>query len=166
MNINEEKIWTIVQGKRKKEDINDYIQENKIDDPCWFYNNGGCRNKDGTEKAEENCKYTHIMSSTIKRPPHLIVKKPCDRFNLEGLCIWKDICKYSHRNLSPDEWNRYYPTVPFQMKLNIKKRMLLEKALNDIDSQIKVFEFKIEGICNDVQNLSELFKEILDEIKD
>jgi hypothetical protein len=97
--------WTIVKNKKKKDD-----DKNKIGEPCWFYNNGGCKHKDGTDKLDAECKYNHVKSLNVKRPPHLLLRKPCDKFNLEGNCKWDQECKYSHRELSNEELLYYYNT--------------------------------------------------------
>jgi len=157
--------WTTVQCKKKRfEESCQFYDNAKILEPCWFYNNGGCHNKDGSEKLEDSCKYLHQTTEFLKRPSHLVVKKPCDRYNLEGECIWNDSCKYSHRNLSAEEWIKFYPDIPFTIKTNIKKRIIIEKRLIDLDSKIKVIEFKQEGICKDIQNLSFTLKDILSEL--
>jgi len=124
----------------------------RISEPCWFYNNGGCRHKDGSSKSAEECKYLHIYSENVKRPPHLSTKKPCDKFNLEGECNWGDNCKYSHRTLSPEEWQRYYPTESFTLKNNLQlQKKVLDTKVHNIEEHIKVLEFKQDGLIKDVQ---------------
>jgi len=168
--------WTIVGNRRKRSMSNHNIKElsnsgeqnspqllspctkdsEKISEPCWFFNNGGCRNKDGSEKIAEDCKYLHIYSENVKRPPHLSTKKPCDKFNLENDCIWGDNCKYSHRSLSPDEWDKFYPDIPFALKTNITfQKKLLETKVNDIEEHIKVVEFKQDGMTKDIQYIGQ-----------
>jgi len=158
--------WTLV-GKKKKRPISHPNEEptqptrpetpdvDKIDEPCWFYNNGGCRHKDGTEKTAEQCKYLHLYSENVKRPPHLNTKKPCDKFNLEGECKWHDNCKYSHRNLIPEEWSRFYPGIPYTLKTNVQKRLLIENRLADLEGRMRIMEFKQDGISKDVQQIGQ-----------
>lgn len=118
----------------------------KITEPCWFYNNGGCRNPDGSEKLEKECKYVHEYSQNVKRPVHLAVPKPCDKYNLEGYCKWRDFCKYSHRNLTQEEWLQFYPGIPFVLKTNVQKRLALEELIVDLESRIKILEYKITSM--------------------
>ena len=118
--------------------------EPKINEPCWFFNTGGCKNKDGTEKSSSECKYLHIKSSTAKRPPHLTIKTPCDKYNLEGVCKWGEWCKYSHRVLDAEEWSRYYPEIPFTYKTNIQKRQVLENKITELEGRVKILEYKIK----------------------
>lgn len=128
----------------------------KISEPCWFFNNGGCRHKDGSEKNANECKYLHIYSENVKRPPHLSTKKPCDKFNLEGECNWGDNCKYSHRTLTTDEWEKYYPEVPFTLKTSfIHQKQVLETTISDIEEHIKVMEFKQDGMSTDIQYIGQ-----------
>ena len=91
--------WKIVSKKQK----NTQIQK-----PCWFYNTGSCKNKDGSLKADEDCKYVHIISPNITRPPHINTMRPCDKFNLDGNCKWGEYCKYSHETLTVEKWNEVY----------------------------------------------------------
>ena len=132
----------------------------KIKEPCWFYNNGGCRNKDGSEKSADECKYLHNYSDNVKRPPHLCTKKPCDKYNLEGECKWHDNCKYSHRNLTVDEWSRFYPGIPYTLKTNIERRVQIETKLQDIESRLGIIEFKQEGLIKDVVQMSKTLHEL------
>ncbi len=163
--------WTVVSNKKKKSYIEerptiDYHTPNnnnnqyqtlqvidKISEPCWFYNNGGCHHKDGTEKTAEECKYLHNYSDNVKRPPHLCTKKPCDKYNLEGECKWHDNCKYSHRNLSPEEWSRFYPGMPYTLRTNVQKRLQIESNLQDLEGRMRIIEFKQDGMSRDVQQL-------------
>lgn len=152
----EENAWTLVTGKRRKQyyepekeilpDKNPPKPSDKISEPCWFFNTGGCRHKDGTEKGAHECKYLHIISSSVKRPPHLNNRKPCDKFNLEGICYWNNNCKYSHRNLTAEEWSKYYPGIPHTLKNNINKRNILEAKLGELESRIKILEYKISSM--------------------
>ena len=181
--------WTLV-GTRKKRPLNEsfhnspepkvcpnnspshglgfrrgYDRNDKISEPCWFYNNGGCRHKDGSEKTAEECKYLHIYSENVKRPPHLSIKKPCDKYNLEGECRWHDNCKYSHRNLNPDDWSRYYPGIPYTLKTNIQKRIQLENKVCDIEGRMKVVEFKQDGMSKDIQIIGQGVQQCLRQLQ-
>lgn len=143
--------WTLVNNKKKKAPE----PEDKIAEPCWFFNNGGCRRKDGSKKTSDECKYQHVYCDKARRPPHLNARKPCDKYNFEGECKWYDNCKYSHRNLTPDEWFRYYPGIPYTLKLNLQKRLLIEARIADIEGRIRVLEFKQEGITRDLQSIKQ-----------
>ena len=167
--------WTVVSKKRRpvtiydtegetyllNEDNRPMYQDDKISDPCWFYNNGGCRHKDGSEKTAEECKYLHTYSDNVKRPPHLSTRKPCDKFNLEGECRWYENCKYSHRNLSVEECSRFYPGIPYTLKTNVQKRIELENKLADIEGRMRVMEFKQDGISRDVQQIGNRLRELM-----
>lgn len=148
-------VWTVVNRNKKK-----WYSE-KISEPCWFYNNGGCRHKDGSEKNATECKYIHCSSDNVKRPPHLAVKKPCDKFNLEGECKWYESCKYSHRSLTPEEWSRYYPGIPYTLKTNIEKRLELENKIQSLEKQLYIMEFKNAGMNKDLQQLKNLVKSVI-----
>ena len=161
--------WTIVT-KRKKIGIGDGrdrsppprpesydetpVDEGKIPEPCWFYNNGGCRHKDGTEKGADICKYKHIYSTEVRRPPHLCTKKPCDKFNLEGDCKWHDNCKYSHRNLTPEEWSRFYPGIPYTLRTNIERRIQMERQMAEMESHLGILKFKQDGLIKEIQRIN------------
>ncbi len=142
-----------------------FERNDKISEPCWFYNNGGCRHKDGTEKTAEECKYLHLYSENVKRPPHLSTKKPCDKFNLEGECKWYDNCKYSHRNLTPDEWSRFYPGIPYTLKTNVQKRLQIESNIQDLEGRMRVMEFKQDGISKDVQHIGQTLQQCIKELR-
>ncbi len=138
-----------------------FERSDKISEPCWFYNNGGCRHKDGTEKTAEECKYLHLYSENVKRPPHLSTRKPCDKYNLEGECKWHDNCKYSHRNLTPEEWSRFYPGIPYTLKTNVQKRLQIENKISDLEGKMRVIEFKQDGISKDVQQIGQTLQQLL-----
>lgn len=140
-------------------DVNDIVD--KIYEPCWFYNNGGCRHKDGTEKTATECKYLHNYSDNVKRPPHLSTRKPCDKFNLEGECKWHDNCKYSHRNLTPEEWSRFYPGIPYTLKTNVQKRLEIENRVLDLEGRLRILEFKQDGISKDVQQIGQTLQQLV-----
>lgn len=135
-NLTEEEWISIVDKKRNE----------KINMPCWFFNNGGCRHKDGRLKSEKDCKYLHVYSNHIIRPPHLISGKPCDKFNLEGYCRWKDHCKYSHRLLTEEEWNVFYPTIPYALRFHIHRRQYLENKIDELQNKINILEFKLNSM--------------------
>lgn len=141
--------WELVIGKKKNNKI-------KINEPCWFYNTGGCKNPDGSEKLEEDCKYQHTYSDNVKKPIHLTVIKPCDKFNLEGTCKWDENCKYSHRTLTETEWKQFYHGIPYQGKLQ-------SNTIKDIgiESKIKILYHKIN--CMD-QYYERKIKELEDKL--
>lgn len=172
--------WTLV-GRKKKithstennqctfdEVHQPYIYQkysNKITDPCWFYNNGGCRHKDGSEKIADECKYLHIYSENVERPPHLNTRRPCDKYNLEGECKWHNNCKYSHRNLSPDEWSKFYPSVPYTLRTNLQKRVQIENNVNSIDGRMNIVEFKQDGMSRDVQQIGQTLQDVVRQLQ-
>jgi len=151
-----EENWKIVAKplKKIKEFPKDYYvakessNSEKINEPCWFFNNGGCKNRDGTDKPETDCKYLHIISPYAKKPPLVInnVPRPCDKHNIEGYCKWGDYCKYSHRNLSQEEWVTLYPNLPFVLKTNNQKRQLLEVKIDELESRINILEYKLKSM--------------------
>ena len=147
--------WTVV--KKKPELIN------KIQEPCWFYNNGKCRHKNGVEKTDEECKYLHVYTENIKRPIHLCINKPCDKYHMEGECLWTDNCKYSHKPLTQEEWYKYYPTIPFGVSSNVTKRLKLEEQVHEIDERIKILEYKQKGISNDIKQLETTLQQFMKE---
>lgn len=156
--------WTLVNNirkKRTKQSDTESCEENniteKISEPCWFYNNGGCRHKDSTEKSAAECKYLHIYSENVKRPPHLGHKKPCDKFNLEGDCKWNENCKYSHRILTMEEWNLHYPNIPFNMKPALPQKDLNAKMF-DVDNRIKILEYKQKYMSEEIQTILHALK--------
>ena len=178
--------WTLVSGRKKKivhstdESFNvnldrthplppppppQYHQQNKITEPCWFFNNGGCRHKDSTEKTADECKYLHLYSENVKRPPHLSTRKPCDKFNLEGECKWHNNCKYSHRNLIPDEWSRFYPGIPYTLRTNVQKRVQIENNVTSIEGRMNVVEFKQDGMGRDVQQIGQTLQEVVRQLR-
>ncbi len=128
--------------------------EEKINEPCWFYNTIGCKNKDGSEKSDKECKYLHIKSTNVKRPTHLIIKRPCDKYNLEGSCKWGECCKYSHKPLEEEDWSKYYPNIPFSVRINIQKRQVVENRLMELESRIKILEYKIKCMDEYIENIS------------
>lgn len=118
----------------------------KIFQPCWYYNTGGCKNKDGTDKSENDCRYLHIHSSNITRPANINPTKPCDKYNLEGFCKFNDYCKYSHRNLTQEEWDQNYPNIPYSLKQNTQKRQMMELKQRETDSRINILEYKLKSM--------------------
>ena len=133
----------------------------KITEPCWFFNNGGCKHKDGTDKSADECKYQHIMSDNVRRPPHLATRKPCDKFNLEGDCRWGENCKYSHRSLTPEEWSRFYPDTPFSLKNNIQKRLQMEHRMENMEEKIRYMETRHEGMSRDIQLIGQMLQKYI-----
>ena len=146
--------------KQKAED------SQKIPEPCWFFNNGGCKHKDGTEKLDSECKYLHILSDNVKRPPHLGLKKPCDKYNLEGECKWVDTCKYSHRNLTPEEWSIYYPGIPFTLKTNLQRLSQLETQFLELERRVKILEFKQDGMIKELINIKGIMFNNINRLED
>lgn len=182
--MNKETSWTVVGSKKKKPPVQRFappalarpqlthelthhhptpgvFRSEKISEPCWFFNNGGCRHKDGSNKTADECKYLHVSSENVKRPPHLSSCKPCDKYNLEGECKWFDNCKYSHRVLTNEEWNVNYPTIPFTLRSNVQKRLLLENRMYGLEGRIKVLEYKQEGMSRDLQNIGRNLQQLL-----
>lgn len=149
--------WSIVTKKGKQ----DLIQ--KINQPCWFFNTGGCKNKDGSDKQESECKYLHILTPTIVRPSHINPTKPCDKYNLEGYCKFGDYCKYSHRNLTQQEWNDTYPNIPFGLRLNNQKREYLEIKIRDVESRLNILEYKLKSMD---EHYEKNFKHIYNMLQD
>ena len=153
--MDENRVWTVVElKKRKVRDPPPAGSPLQMQEPCWFYNNGGCHHKDGTEKKDNECKYSHVKSENAKRPLHLSNRKPCDKFNLEGECRWYDKCKYSHRDLTPEEWGKYYPMIPYNLKTNVKKRLEIESRLQEMEYRLKVLEYKQSGMQKDLSVLN------------
>jgi hypothetical protein len=177
METREDSDWKIVSIKRKKPPVLEVIHQEpppvaiykppdinynneKIIEPCWFYNNGGCRHKDGSNKRAEECKYLHLYSDNVRRPPHLCTKKPCDKYNLEGECRWNDNCKYSHRNLTPEEWSKFYPGIPYTLRTNIQKRVQIEQNIGSVESRLNILEFKQDGISRDLQEIGRIVRRL------
>ena len=129
--------WVKVINKKRQQ---------KIQSPCWFYNNGGCRHKNGTEKTENECKYLHIYANNVQRPSHLTSQKPCDKMNLEGVCKWKEQCKYSHRILNEEEWKEYYSDIPYIFRFHIQRRQYLEAKVQELESKINILEYKLNSM--------------------
>jgi len=137
--IDDNLTWVQVINKKRNQ---------KINLPCWFFNNGGCRHKDGSLKAEKDCKYLHVYSNNVQRPPHLINGRPCDKYNLEGNCRWNDQCKYSHRALTEDEWIQFYPNIPYVLRYHIHRQKYLETIIEELQSKINILEFKLNEMDN------------------
>ena len=157
--------WTVVTNKKRIMEAWSSPSE-KILEPCWFYNNGGCRNKDGTIKPDNECKYLHIYSEKAKKPVHVNMNKPCDKYNLEGECKWFNECKYSHRDLTSEEWSKYYPGVPFTIKTNMQKRVQFEQRMTELENNIETIHCKQDGISRDVQILGQQLKQLLRTLKE
>jgi hypothetical protein len=131
--------WVQVVNRKRKA---------KIYEPCWFFNNGGCRHKDGTDKDEKDCKYLHVFSTNVKRPRHLNSPRPCHKYDLEGLWRWKEQCKYSHRTLTEEEWCEFYPEVPNYLRILIQRRQFLESKLEELESRLVITEYKLTEMDN------------------
>ena len=67
--------------------------------PCWFFNNGGCRN------SPEQCPRLHEVAD-IRKPVGL--QRPCNNLHQNGHCRFGSECRYDHFELSEDEWRFHY----------------------------------------------------------
>lgn len=75
-------------------------------EPCYFYNTGGCYHKDGREKTQKECQYLHIkLDSPMERPQHL--KTPCRYYHLSGHCK-NPYCRFGHSELPRYRWYRFF----------------------------------------------------------
>ena len=75
--------------------------------PCFFYNTGGCYNKDGSVKTQDQCKYQHILVDyPMEKGQHL--KAPCKYYHLRGFCK-NPYCLFGHLELSNEKWGWYFP---------------------------------------------------------
>jgi len=150
--------WSIVGSRRKPRPI--VTEPDKIQEACWFYNNGGCVRKDRTPKPDEECKYLHILSPDSKKPSHLSANKPCDKLNLYGMCKWKDSCKYSHRKLTEEEHHRYYgnfppvhqespPATPVVAPVSLPPKdsqlARLVSRIEDLESRVSLLSFQLRA---------------------
>lgn len=70
--------------------------------------------------------------------------KPCDKFNLEGYCRWGDRCKYSHKDLTQQEWEMFYPTVPFSIKISNHDKRIYDSKYRELEGRLKVLEYKMK----------------------
>jgi hypothetical protein len=145
--------------------INILKKDDKINQPCWFYNMGGCKNKDGTEKKEDECRYLHIISPTITRPQHINPSRPCDKFNLEGFCKFGDYCKYSHKNLTPEEWEIYYKDISYTLKINNQKRQFVELRIKEMESKINILEYKLKSMDEHYEQRVKILQEQIERIQ-
>jgi hypothetical protein len=142
-----EESWkTVVKKKPKSNDNDEQPPMQKIQQPCWFYNMGLCKDKDGNLKEDRDCKYLHVYSPDISRPGHISPTKPCDKYNLEGYCKFNDYCKYSHKNLTQEEWEIHYVNIPYGLKQNIQKRQLTEIKQRELESRINILEYKLKSM--------------------
>jgi len=160
--------WNTVGTKR----LNDIQPHFKIEEPCWFFNNGGCRNRDGSLKNSSECKYLHVYAPNAKRPPHLYIKKPCDKFNINGDCRWQDNCKYSHRNLTHEEWEHFYPNIQYKSVVTPPQIpqiytpppapvIVHNPPQVSIGERINIIEFRQDGIGRDVQKIGQTLQEVV-----
>ncbi len=79
----------------------------KIQEPCFFYNTGGCYNPDGSPKSEAECKYLHTqINKPVEKGQHL--RAPCKYYHLRGECKNK-LCLFGHIELSYQKWTWYFP---------------------------------------------------------
>jgi hypothetical protein len=142
-----EESWkTVVKKKQKSIENDEELSSQKIQQPCWFFNTMGCHDKHGNPKPDHDCKYLHVYSPDISRPIHISPTKPCDKFNLEGYCKFNDYCKYSHKNLTQEEWETHYVNIPYGLKQNIQKRQLTEIKQRELESRINILEYKLKSM--------------------
>ena len=142
----DESEWTYVSRRGKKtQDVY------RTQEPCWFFNNGGCKHKDGSEKHDNECVYRHVYSNETTCPIQILSKRPCDKYNLEGKCSWGEQCKYSHRLLQEQEWTIYYPMIPYAYKHLLVRQPEMEKNIQEIYSLLKIIEFKLKRSFNDTE---------------
>ncbi len=80
--------------------------------PCWFFNNGGCRN--------ETCKFSHIVVNGLRKP--LQIQRPC---RYQNQCTNQE-CVFDHFELTEIEWKYHfigirYPGVGYYTQKPEKK---------------------------------------------
>lgn len=81
---------------------------NKIHQPCYFFNTGGCYHNDGRVKTGDECKYLHVkVQEPLEKPQHL--KPPCKYYHLRGHCK-NPYCIFGHSELTADRWKIFFPT--------------------------------------------------------
>jgi len=95
----------------------------KINEPCWFYNTSGCKNKDGSEKKDHECKYMHVKSNNVRKP---VFQKRYD-------FSWP-----SQTNELPE----YSPTVPHIVNITSG----IKNSIIDLKNHIKRLETKIDDL--------------------
>lgn len=78
--------------------------------------------------------------------------KPCDKFNLEGYCRWGDRCKYSHKDLSQQEWELFYPTIPFSIKISNHDKRVYDSKYRELEGKLKVLEYKMKCMDTHYEN--------------
>jgi len=126
--------------------FDDHNLDNRINEPCWFYNNGGCRFKNGMPKSQSDCKYLHVYRRNVMRPLHLKSSKPCIKYNLYGKCSWGDNCKYSHKKLDEVE-----DCVHFARKIVTPPDV--SSRSNTITEHLHILEYKQQHIIDDITKL-------------
>jgi len=124
------------------------FKQNKIKEPCWFYNTTGCKNKDGSEKSDSDCKYMHVHVANVKKPLH-INQKPCSKYNIDGFCKWKDSCLYSHKDLDMNEWSSQFPNIPHIVKASIG----IHKVVADLEASLEKQNTEINSLKNQARQL-------------
>lgn len=88
----------------------------KINKPCYFYNTGGCFNKDGSIKDDCDCKYNHIyIDKPLDKPQHL--RPPCKFYHLNKKC-YNIYCSFGHIPLLLHKWYKSYPNIPYPERYN------------------------------------------------
>ncbi len=83
----------------------------KIKKPCWWFNNGGCKHNDGTEKSEKDCKYLHVKAE-VRKPLHL--QHPCYNWHIRtpGRCNIKNcLGDHGEYKLTAKEWQYHFGGV-------------------------------------------------------
>jgi hypothetical protein len=90
----------------------------------------------------------NIDPNNYRRPCY----KPCDKFNLEGYCRWGDRCKYSHKDLTQQEWEIFYPSIPFSIKLSNYDKRIYDSKYRELESKVKVLEYKMKCMDTHYEN--------------
>lgn len=150
----------------------------KKDSPCWFFNNGGCKN------SAEDCNYKHEVK-VIRKPLHL--QQPCKYYHLftTGECKDKE-CVYDHTyELYKEEWEYHFLEYPYPginyLKISLKSNShfpilkeikVIKPLLNNWNKKIKAVprsekkswadmveeEEETEKLKNNVKNLISLLE--------
>ena len=99
--------------------------------PCWFYNNGGCKN--------EKCSFSHIIVNNLRKP--IQIQKPC---KYQNECINQN-CQFDHFELTENEWKYHfigirYPGVGYYKSEKNQKQKPEIKISFEIKGDVN-FEF-------------------------
>lgn len=143
--------------------------------PCWFFNNGGCKN--------EKCVFNHVIVQGLRKP--MQIQKPC---KYQNDCK-NEYCQFDHFELTETEWKYHfigirYPGVGYYTKNQSQKQEKIKVNVSFSIDNSHTFEFgsKIElssfpplghrteskNIVNSVwqkQNIKTIEKEIQKELK-